>query len=232
MKKLFLSMAAAILSATSFAQTTLVATLSHEGNISTFFGANALKSAHGAAADGDCITLSSGQFNAVDITKAVTIRGAGMEVDSILGTKPTIISGDFSINITDNGTDRLMMEGIYHNHTITYKGTLESPMFVKCRLASITYVSSGTAGSLKNASFVHCKIASQLYLTSNCSAFCTNCVIKNPYSSNGTSSNFEITNCVVLSTVVAANNGGMISQIKSSSLSSHPLKRVRLFDYQ
>lgn len=188
-----------MLATVGFAQSMIVATLSHENNITTFFGPDALKSAHSAATDGDCITLSSGQFNAVDITKAVTIRGAGMEEDSILGIKPTIIYGTPHISITDNGTDRLRMEGFYLNGNLYYEGTLESPTFVKCRFGEFIYTSQNSA-YLKNASFIHCKIATRLLLSAISSAFCTSCIISNPYLTGSSTSNIEIYNSVVLLT--------------------------------
>ena len=98
MKKLFLSLVAAIVAATAtYAQNSLIAVLSHEGEVSTFYGITALREAHDAAENGDVITLSSGTFNSCDITKAVTIRGAGMEVNSETGALPTIIQGAFKI---------------------------------------------------------------------------------------------------------------------------------------
>ncbi len=78
MKKLFFLMAAIMVVTMSFAQSSTLATLSHNGQMSIFYGSDALKSAHDAAQHGDVITLSSGTFNGVTITKALTIRGAGM----------------------------------------------------------------------------------------------------------------------------------------------------------
>lgn len=134
------------------AQSSVIATLFHDGDIKTFYGTGALRSAHAAAVHGDVITLSSGSFTATDITKAVTLRGAGMEYDSISVIEPTIISGDFSIQIASDSTlqnNNLVMEGIYHNAdgTITVKGSLRNPQFVKCRLYEIRCSSaSGTYG--------------------------------------------------------------------------------------
>lgn len=68
MKKLFslmLLFVATVLTNNAFAQGSLLATLNHEGTISTFYGAQAWKNAHDAAVNGDVITLSSGTFVAV-----------------------------------------------------------------------------------------------------------------------------------------------------------------------
>ena len=63
-------------------------------------------SAYNAAANGDVITLSSGTFNAINIGKSITIRGAGCVLDTVTNVLPTIIPGNFGIranNITCEG---------------------------------------------------------------------------------------------------------------------------------
>ena len=207
MKKLFVSLVAVVAATMSYAQSSMLATLSHEGEISTFYGSNALKEAHAAAVHGDVITLSSGSFASIDITKAVTIRGAGMEVDAH-GILPTIISGDFEINISNQGENKLTMEGIYHNNTMMYDNT-SKPMFLKCRFKNITgrYGLSG----IFNASFIHCKIAGYLALnTSESSASFINCVV-----GSLSGHNCNIQNCVIM-----AVSGGGIGNFDNSSISN------------
>lgn len=177
----------------AFAQSSLLATLNHEGTISTFYGATALREAHSAADHGDVITLSSGSFLSTGITKAITLRGAGMGIDPKTQTEPTIITGDISININDTVTKRLTMEGIYNNNYIYYKtSTLKNAMFLKCRFRSIICSSSG---KLKNASFIHCRIASGLYLDDDCSATCVNCAIE-ALDNTSINSSLDLTNCI------------------------------------
>lgn len=189
MKRLVLSLFALVCATVSFAQNSLLATLSHEGNVTTFYGASALGVAHAAAVHGDVITLSSGSFNPVNITKAVTLRGAGMAVDSVHNILPTIISGDFTINIPDSVTQRFTLEGIYHNHMIRYIN-LNNAMFVKCRLNKIE--SNNTGSKLKNATFTNCRLGYRLYLSSDCSASCINSIIQDPVGAN-----FDFRNCVI-----------------------------------
>ena len=186
------------------AQSSVIATLFHDGDIKTFYGTDALRSAHAAAVHGDVITLSSGSFTATDITKAVTLRGAGMEYDSISVTEPTIILGDFSIQIASDSTlqnNNLVMEGIYHNYdgTITVKGSLYNPQFVKCRLYEIICsTATNTLGYMHYANFINCVIANQVYYYSSGSATFVNCHVSNIscYSSKQSVSN-ELQNCVV-----------------------------------
>lgn len=194
MKKILLSFVAFVFATVCWGQSSLLATLSHEGNITTFYGARAWKQAHAAAAHGDVITLSSGTFLATDITKAVTVRGAGMGIDSSMVVEPTIISGDFQIGIADSVSQHLTLEGIYSNHTIKYSN-VKNAQFLKCRLNSVTYASSSTS-VLRDANFIHCRIADQLTLRNGSSASCVASVIED-ISSSGSQDVFECQNCVI-----------------------------------
>lgn len=72
MKKLLLAVVSIMFATTSFAQNALVASLSHEGDVTYFYGGKALQQAVEAAAEsGDTINLSGGSFEASDITKAI-----------------------------------------------------------------------------------------------------------------------------------------------------------------
>lgn len=167
MKKSFLSLmlTLCLFAGSAIAQSSMLATLSHEGEISVFYGANALKDAHTAAAHGDVITLSSGSFNAVDITKAITLRGAGVNTDVSRNVYPTIITGDFSIAVVDSAAHNLTIEGIFNNFTITIKNGLDNATFIKDRFKTVTY--SGNTSSFKNNRFIHCKIVETLSAVSN-----------------------------------------------------------------
>ena len=221
MKKLFLSIVAAMMCATAtFAQSSMLATLSHEGEISTFYGATALRDAHNAAAHGDIITLSSGSFVSVNITKAITLRGAGCEINTELNIEPTVITGDFTINIADDVTERLTIEGVYHNHTLNYQNNLKNATFIKDRFKRITYSNNGT---LKNATFIHCRVAEELYLYSNSTASCVNCVVWKPNSYSDVNSNFEFQNCVI--------KGNNIASVSSSSFKNCVLIPNHTSDY-
>lgn len=182
-----------------FAQSSMLATLSHDGEISTFYGATALRDAYNASKHGDIITLSSGSFTAVNISKALTIRGAGMQVDTAAKTFPTVISGDFTINIPDTVTQRLTMEGLYNNFTVTVGGTLKDASFLKCKFKTFNYGNS-TSTKMKNLTFIHCRISGKLILPNESSASCVNCYVNNPSTNSQTSSNFEFSNCIISAT--------------------------------
>lgn len=55
------------------------AVLQHDGDTQVFTGRNAFVNANAAAVDGDVITLSAGTFNIADITKSISLYGAGFE---------------------------------------------------------------------------------------------------------------------------------------------------------
>ncbi len=181
------------------AQISLLATLNHEGEISTFYGAGALQQAHAAAAHGDVITLSSGQFTATNITKAVTVRGAGMVVDTIAHTEPTRISGSFTINVSDTLSHRFSMEGIYHSENITVN-CLKNAMFTKCRLYGVT-TTTNTNSIMKDVTFIHCRIVNEISFPGNGSASFLGCILfdggMTQYGSTVTSAKLSFTNCLM-----------------------------------
>lgn len=203
MKKLFFTLVAAMMAATAtFAQSSLVATLSHEGNISVFHGASSLKQAMEAAAHGDIITLASGRYDAVNITKAVTLRGAGMEEDSISGTFRTQISGDFGINIEGTTDNHLTIEGIYHENTITMYGTLNNAMLQKCRFQNVNV--SDWSNTVNSLTCIQCYVATTIEIPRNGSANFINCVVTFPNNSEG--GNMEFTNCIIRCRIDMINN--------------------------
>ena len=140
------------------AQSSLIATLSHDDNVKVFYGSDALKQAHEAATSGDVITLSSGTFTATDITKAITLRGAGMAMDSLNNMNHTIITGDFKCTISDTTTN-LKMEGIYHNGSFKYD-KIRRAQFLKCRFKTIENLN--TSSQLRDCVFLNCRIADRL----------------------------------------------------------------------
>ena len=230
MKKFVFSLLTAILVVcNTHAQTSLVATLNHEGNITAYYGIDALSQALTAAVNGDVITLSSGAFNSCNITKAVTIRGAGMEYSD--GMEPTKLQNDFYVNIP-NSPNMFTMEGIYHNNTM-YLATANKSLFFKCRFRTIDtyYYYNGVyysgKGTVKNASFIHCKISNCFYLYNGDNVSFDNCYVNDPMKSQSSSyastTNYYFTNCVLRFTGATysfsdTNSSGRLSYTSYSSL--------------
>lgn len=205
MKKLFLSLVALAVAAMSYAQSSMLATLSHNGNIKMFYGVSALKSAYNAAVNGDIITLSSGSFNAVDIAKGLTIRGAGMGIDSLSNSEPTVIVGDFKINIPSTVTKRLTLEGIYHNHKITVSSEFKNGTFLKCRFNEIDSYDK----LITNLTMIHCKVAYRLYTGGESNGSFVNSIINeiDGYYHNS----YDFLNCVVHNKVFSEQSLGASS---------------------
>jgi hypothetical protein len=190
MKKFF-TLALALVCATVLrAQGSLIATLSHEGEISVFYGVYALIEAHAAATNGDIITLSEGEFASVDLTKGLTIRGAGMRNTETSGM--TVLQNSFNIDIPDEA-GKLTLEGIYHNQHIVFVNA-NNPVFLKCRLNHIYPYDN--LSSLHNGQFIHCLIRGSLSLWENSSATCTNSFIWHPSAPRGF---FSFQNCIIRS---------------------------------
>lgn len=198
MKKTLLSALVAVLGFTTqaTAQSSILATLHHNGEIKTFYGTNALSEANKVAADGDVITLSSGTFNAPadTITKAITLRGAGMELDTLNNVEPTIINGNIVLNISETATSNFILEAVDLSDSICYIGTLKSPQFIKSRM---DYIGGVTNSRIINAQFLHCIISHKIYLFANSSATLVNCYVRDPYCHSESTSNFEFQNCVM-----------------------------------
>ena len=197
MKKLFsLALLTLMMVASrSFAQSSLLATLSHEGEISTFYGANALKNAHSKAVAGDAITLSSGTFVATNITKPIILRGAGMVLDSINNIAPTIIAGDFTINVTNTDNAKLTIEGIYNSSTISILGLLTNATFLKCRFKEINFTEG--SGPVTNLLVIHCKVVDRLSVLGGSSITMINSYLKDVIGYRHETIYCQFENCVL-----------------------------------
>lgn len=217
MKKLFLSFVAAMMAATAiYAQSSLVATLSHEGGIQIFHGQTAYSEALNAATHGDIITLSSGRFTAADITKAVTIRGAGFEADSVQRTFPTILTGNFNISIEDSISSALTMEGIFHGSTIYVRKYLKGATLMK---SSFSTINLSDARAVSELQVIHCQINKEIPFTSNSSASFINSYISQP--TNTTSnSNLEFTNCVITGGSYISTSGDTFYRLYNSVMTN------------
>lgn len=182
----------------SFADVALIAVLNHEGEITTFTSSNSFKAAVDAAVDGDVITLSSGNFNAVDINKNLTIRGAGM----MPGENPTILSGNFTIDIDSQKTGSLTLEGIYIPNTCSMNQANEMT-FLKCYFRALT--ANHNKLIINSIRGIHCFITQYFSVVNkeNCKSIeFINSFLESAQQDNKTGCNF--TNSVI-STCTASN---------------------------
>lgn len=198
-----------------------VAVLQHNDTITAFYGVNAFQQAHAAAADGDTITLSSGNFNDCNITKAITLHGAGMVSDT-LNVTPTVINGSFNIHIS-NTTEFLTIEGVYFVNTLSYYD-LYHAKFEKCYFNSFINYNSSIYNHLYEVLFYNCLINNVRLNSYSDSVVFYNCVLNSfdsntnnnsptvlVYNSiikpvNATQSHLNLNNCII---------GGNVSYIQS-----------------
>lgn len=127
------------------AQVVQMATVQHGEGMRAFYGVEALKDAVAAAATGDIISLSAGQFNAPTINKAVTIQGAGYVISS---GNYTAIVGETTVEVPDGATG-LVVEGLHFMGKFTVAGDiLCSFAFRKCRMDSLQFSAKIVEGEL------------------------------------------------------------------------------------
>ena len=188
MKKVLLAVVGILFAATSFAQNALVASLSHEGAVSYYYGVTALQQAATAAASGDIINLSGGSFNAANINAAITLRGAGIDSKA-----PTYIIGGFTIAIPTDDANQFMMEGIRCQGTVATSGTFANPYFVKCQFISVT--NGRDNDNVTNIMFVNCKITGNINVGANDTYSFVNCFVNEMCQYQAATSTFS--NCVI-----------------------------------
>lgn len=132
------------------------ATLTHDGKLSSFTGENALLEALNKAADGDLITLSAGTFKGCTISKAITLRGAGMEADEL--GRQTTISGNLAILI-DGGKDKAFsIEGVFMPSSNITCGNLGSFYMNKCTVKQCFLPTTSSTSVVDKCVITHCKI--------------------------------------------------------------------------
>lgn len=196
MKKL-ISLLALLLSIviTAGAQSVQVATLTHDGAVSTYSGANALRDAYSAAVDGDVITLSSGSFSSVNFEKRITVRGAGMGVkinNTDLYIAPTILNGGFEIKADGDGVNCFKLEGILSEQTVYLKGVNDAQLS-KCKFLKLDYNTG--EGGFERTSFVNC-VLNRASICYNANMTFYGCFLRD-FAAQSSGSHHTITNCIL-----------------------------------
>lgn len=142
--------AVASLLGTAFAQTSMV-TLEHKGELTVFNGTGAFAKAMEAAADGDAIYLGPGRYNAANITKAVTIKGAGFIDEKESGLYGSYLDGNLSIELPES--QGVNVEGVYFSNEIHLKSDLKSSMFLRSWLQRLCL-----DATTENVSIFNCRV--------------------------------------------------------------------------
>lgn len=197
MKKFFSFMAlATLVLMPTCAQNNLVAVLSHGENLNMFYGSSALIDAVDAADHGDVITLSEGTFSFADISKGITIRGAGSDKTRIAqGTNST----QYQINVPSGEDYKVCMEGLAINtytnsgRIVNIYGNSSNLYLLKCVIP--TGISFGSTSSV-NATLVDCNI-NGFALNGSCGVKLSNCIVSGFSNVSGTTSKADFFNCMI-----------------------------------
>lgn len=197
MKRIFISLLTVIAcSMAAMAQDSRVATLQHGTNFRTYYGADAFVSAHNDASNGDVITLSAGEFNVDVISKAVTVRGEGMDV--------TVLNS-YSINCTipNDESYSLCLEGLtlkaYSQVKFSSDGGSATVIMSKC---SITGNAPGVAFEKCNSVSLNSKFESYVISSSNSSVIVKNSIFLRGINKSSdlilSGTSFDIQNCFIV----------------------------------
>ena len=200
MKKILISIVALCCSMAAGAQNEIMtAVLQHGDDVSVFKGANAFVSANAAAADGDVITLSAGAFNVSDITKSISVYGAGFEKDEASGTEITRINGQLYLGTSGGETlTAVHLEGLYFNTHVTTNVPLYGFAMEKC------YVNGAVSlGANSNTMIRNSVITGAIEGGNN---LADNCIIENSYvggniNTFNSDSSVKIDHCIACSFV-------------------------------
>lgn len=201
MKRFLLLISFALIALASMAQTGQIAILSHQGEMRVFYGSIALREAYDNAQVGDVITLSSGSFQAVDFQKAVTVRGAGINVgEDGKNILPTYIAGETKIHLPEEMEDRLSFEGIIFTDRVEW-GLVKQLQFLKCIFRGNIWAGDGDLArhQFKTSSytFIHCYLIGQACLNVGNSLF-VNSVLTQWYRGRQYYVGQSFNNCIIL----------------------------------
>ena len=224
MKKILLSMIALCCMTVARAQMSeqVNAILQVGDEVTVFYGAGALAKALTAAPEsGAVITLSSGLFNPVTISKRVTIYGCGWFTDTENGIYPSTLNGALTISLPEEleAPHDIYVEGLYINGDINIPTAIDGLSIVKCSWNSLNFSTTNKRvnviqsylryGNISNAENVLVKnsYANIRYvgpLTDASTILFDHCIITDGNNFDSGSCRFNCTNCIIPAGYVAS----------------------------
>ena len=140
MKKIVLLIFALCYTVVAYAQGTdqVSAILQHGDTETIFIGNTGLEKAYSAAVDGDVIILSQGIFNSINnMSKALTIYGAGFEDNAETNTATTTINGTVKLGDgSDTEFDGIHIEGVKINGPLGLNSQLKNLTIQRCSIVN------------------------------------------------------------------------------------------------
>lgn len=200
MKKYLLSVVALCCTMVAGAQNEIMtATLQHGSDVSVFTGANAFVNANAQAVDGDVITLSSGAFNVSDITKSITVYGAGFEKDATTNTEVSKINGQLKLGVSGGETlSDIHLEGILFNAAVSTNVPLEGIVMEKCYVEGALNIGANTNTQILN-SIIKGSITGGNQVATNC--IIQNCCVYGDINTFSAESSVKIDHCITTAMV-------------------------------
>ena len=205
MKKYYLLIVMSFAALGVMAQTTLVATLTHAGVTTEYYGEKAFVTAVEASVDGDLITLSEGLFTGPTINKSLNIRGNGVG--------STVITSEVTLDkSTDENEENhwLNIEGITFNADIKIQRpsstdelyVVKNLCMKRCDISKFDFNDNAKYKStLKNCSFINCRITNEIALYNVCEVSFINSIVRGYHYNIGlqeTNPKVNMLNCVYI----------------------------------
>lgn len=212
MKKYYLLIVMSFAALGVMAQTAIVATLTHAGVTTEYYGEKAFVTAVEASADGDLITLSEGLFTGPTINKSLNIRGNGVG--------STVITSNVTLDKSadkDEANHWLNIEGITFNADISIQrpsskeelNVVKDLCMKKCDIKNFGfenyyYNGDNYYSTLKNCSFINCRITNDIQMRNVCEVSFINSIVKgynyqaSKYGEQETNPKVNMLNCVII----------------------------------
>lgn len=193
MKKRMMLILAAIFCSTLglFAQLSQMATLTHGTTTTSYYGETAFSQAYNSAVNGDVITLTGGNFAAITIEKAITVRGNGVKNDANNGTLKTVIEG-LTINYPSNANNIIKIESVeISNLSIAGNSEKDHILILKSVIGAVSFGKC-------TANFLQSYIGYLNYIGNgnSCNIYVSNCLTGSLHSQYGSKASvFEMEHC-------------------------------------
>lgn len=174
--------------------------LQHAGKITSTFSGNDMDKAIAAAAEGDTLFLSKGQFNSgFTINKSISLIGSGVDSNNVQSNNSTWFGWDGSSNVqadNDKNIASVYIEGLYFCDNLYIQGKVDNLTVKKCYFSNGLYLSSNNNCEYKKVTVDRCRVSYLSMYGSIQELTAKNCKIGNVYGQGGTTlASCKLINC-------------------------------------
>lgn len=204
MKKIILMIVCCLMTISSqlFAQNSGKIFLQHNGAITNIFGNDGMTDAISAAAEGDTLFLSSGNFyGSFSINKSISIIGVGADYNSNNRTYFDYSGNDIRVESSEvQSINSIYLEGIYICNSFNISTSINNIAIKKCYFQNSINFGWNGGSTIKNATIDRSRISSINMNGQIESLTVKNCRINNPYGNGGlTVASCKYINCNIRS---------------------------------